>query len=1176
MKWKIVRQIVIMSKFTFLGMLLQICLSGLLLAKETYAQKSIDEVQLRIGARQSSVTDVFRQIEKQTDFRFVYQPQLVRRQATVKIEGESLSLGQALRAVSAQTALSFKRINQTIHVSERPQSQPPAETISEVDLAPIRITGVVTSSEDNQPLPGVSVIVKGTATGTATDVEGRYSIDVEPGAVLRFSFIGFLPFETTVGSAAGTINASLQPDVAQLSEVVVVGYGQRERKDLTGAISQISSKEITKQVAMSPEMAMQGRMPGVFVGNPGSGPTARPEIRIRGVGTLGFNDPLYVVDGIPLYEGGASNTNSRVQDLRGPINVFALINPNDIESISVLKDASATAIYGVRAANGVVLITTKRGNKEGKMQIDLTANYGVQNINKRYDVMNVQEYVDVTREAWRNRPGFVAPAPDIFLFDANHPNYLGNNPQYTNDWINNSLVKNAAIQDYNLSLSGGNQYSNYSVGVGYSDQQDAVFSDRFKRYSLSINSDHKVTPWMTLGESFRVIYSENSQGAGRPNTFSSFVAPWQPFFNPNDPTGYARPSQTVANAFRANGYGTGTSTNFRAIADLNKNERQLMRNIGSVYGEIRPIKGLRIRGTYSVDYMTNTREVFEQDIAALYNHTQGVINPNLGNPYSRRINENINLVGEMLVGYNTSIGKHNIDVILNAMDQRVFWNNTQSSITQRSPVPNWDQRRIEEGWNPADKNNLYERTISGLQGYMGRLSYNYDRKYYLDATIRRDGTSKFGPGYKWGTFPSVAGAWRISSESFMQNISWLSDLKIRAGWGRIGNQEVRDFGFLSLININLKNAFGVNTGEAPGNGVIGDAAALLNFPTPNLTWETVTTSNFGFDSELFNGKVRFTAEYYSRFTDGILQEYPIPALVGFIGNPVINLAQVSNRGFEFEGSFNEKIGEINFNVGFNLTTVRNRVERLFNDIPVGGTGSNRVQVGYPINSIFGYVTDGIFQTQAEVDAFRAGINDAGFMVFKAPGDVRFVDFAGAPAPGAPASQFQSDGPDGVINQFDQTILGKTIPGYFYGLNLGANYKNFDISIFFRGTGDVQRVSTNGLLTLSGAGPNYLRDYLDRWTPERPSSTIPRAIQGDPSGNNRLSDRFVHNAGFLRLQNMQIGYTLAPELLSKIGARTLRLSVTGMNLFVIAPQFPDLDPENITTPTVFTFGLNVGF
>lgn len=1162
-----------MSKYTFIGLVVQLALAGMLLAKESHAQKSIEEIYLRVAAKTYTLGQMFDDLEQKTSFRFVYQSNGLDENQTLTIEASKASLADILRDISMQTGLQFRRVNQTIHVSAAPAVVGSEPAVTEVMPEQVRVSGTVTSADDNAPLPGVSIVLKGTTTGTTTDFNGNYSLSAPADGVLLFSYIGYVAQEVAIGSQT-TINVVMQSDLEQLKEVVVIGYGQRERKDLTGAISQISSKEITKQVTMSPEFAMQGRMPGVFVSNPGSGPTARPNIRIRGVGTLGFNDPLYVVDGVPLYEGGAANADARAQDQRGPINVFALINPNDIESISVLKDASATAIYGVRAANGVVLITTKRG-QEGKMRVDITANYGIQNINKVYDVVSVQEYVDITREAWANRPGFVAGAPDVFLFDPNNPNYLGNSPSYSQDWMDNARVRNAAVQDYNISISGGNKMSNYSVGVGFSNQEDAYYFDRFKRYSVSINSDHKLTKWMTAGQTFRGIYGRNNSANGRPTAFGAFTAPWQPLLDPNDPLGFARPGRLVNNTFRGNGYGTGSATNFLAIDALNENQRDLYRNIASAYLEIKPIKGLRVRGTYSVDYMSNVRELYDDQRQPLYNHTQGVINPNAGNIYGRRINENVNLVGEFLIGYNETFGKHNVDVVLNAMDQRVYWNNSQLAMNQRSPIPSWEQRRIEEGWNPADKGLLYERTQAGLQGYMARASYNFDRRYYLDVTVRRDGSSKFGPGYKWGTFPSVAGAWRISSESFMSGISFISDLKIRAGWGRIGNQEVRDFAYLSLINVNPKVGFGTNPTEAPGNGVIQDAAALLNIPTDDLTWETVTTSNVGFDAELFDGKFRFTAEYYSRLTDDILQTYPVPGLMGFINNPVVNLAQVSNRGFEFEGTFNQNFGEFNLNVGFNLTTTRNRVERLFNDVPVG-SGSGRIQVGHSINSIFGYRTAGIFQSQQEVTDYLATTGDPGFVVFKGPGDVRYVDFAGAPAAGSAPGEFQSIGADGVVNAFDQTVIGKTIPGYFYGLNLGGNYKNFDMSIFFRGVGDVQQSSTLGLLTLVGTGGNFVTDYRNRWTENNPSNTIPRAIQGDPSGNNRFSDRFVHNAGFFRLQNMQVGYTVPNTVLSKVGVSTLRVSVTAMNLFVLAPSFPDLDPENITTPTTFTFGLNLGF
>ncbi len=1179
----------------------------LFLAALIHARASVYSQTVSLNARNSSLEKIFTEIRSQTGYNFLYSSQLLKSTVPVTVSAKA-SLESVLNEIFEKQPLTYTIIDKTIVVRKRPSvkrdpepgpapiepkeinyditwprerklvTELQANRVFEMRKLFQTVRGRVTD-EKGEGLPGVSILVRGTSHGTTSDATGAFVLETAgENAVLVFSFVGYVAQEVPVSNRS-FIEVSMAADIVALGEVVVIGYGQRSRKDLTGAISQITTEEIGKQTSMSPEMAMQGRMPGVFVGNPGSGPTARPEIRIRGVGTLGFNDPLYVIDGIPLTEGGAaataatSGTNARNGDMRGPINVFALINPNDIESISVLKDASATAIYGVRAANGVILITTKRG-KEGKARVDFNVRFGVQNVGKRYDVMGVNEYVDITREAWANRTDYIPGEPDLSLFDPGRPEYLGNSANYSRDWIENAFVKNAPIQDYNVSISGGTKMANYSVGAGYADQQDVVYADRFKRYSLSINTDFKITRWLTMGESFRVIYARNNTAPSRPGYGVSFVAPWQPFYDPSDPSGYARPGRIVNGAFRANGYGTGSMTQFMAQNPLQENRRDLVRNMGSFYAEINPFKGLRLRGTYSVDHSNNIREAFADQRSALYSHVSGIINTNEGNGYSRRINENLNLVGEFLVGYTTNFGNHSIDAIFNAMDQRVYWNNTQMSTTQRSPIPNWDQRRIEEGWAPTDKGLFYERSRYGLQGYMGRLSYDYNKKYYLDVTLRRDGSSRFAPGYNWGTFPSFGAAWRISDEPFMKAVSFISDLKLRGGWGRIGNQETQDFAFLSLINVNPKAAFGTNSAELPGNGAIGDAAALLNFPTPDLTWETNTTYNIGFDAELLQGKFRFSAEYYNRFTDGILQAYPIPALIGFIGNPVINLAQVSNTGFEFEGNFNQTVGDISFNAGFNLTTVRNRVLRLFNDVPVG-SGSGRVQVGHSINSIFGYKTAGIFQSQAEVDAFLATTTDPGFSAFKGAGDIIYTDFAGAPDPGSPPSVFQQQGADGVVNNFDQTVIGKTIPGFYYGLNLGANYKSFDLSLFFRGIGDVQKSSSNGLLSAGGAGGNYLIEYRDRWTPANPSTTIPRAIQGDPSGNNRFSDRFVHSAAFIRLQNVQLGYSIPKELAGRIGFSSARVTATGTNLFVIS-RFPDLDPENITTPSSFIVGLNLGF
>jgi TonB-dependent starch-binding outer membrane protein SusC len=1150
----------------------------LLWANPTRGQK-LDDIKLTIELRQEKLKTLFQKLEKQTQLQFAFNEKEVSAFGPVSIPKGRYSVRELLDLGLKNTPLQYKQLNRSV-VIFRPQAStmPPSPTLLtdriRIESLFRAVTGKVTD-EKGEPLPGVSILVKGTQIGTSTDTKGQFSLDVPPGeGTLILSYIGYVAQEVAIGSRT-YIEVKMAPDVVGLSEVVVIGYGAREKKDLTGAVSQITAEEITRQTAMSPEMAMQGRMAGVFVSNPGSNQTARPNIRIRGVGTLGFNDPLYVIDGIPITEGGAANPAARAQDQRSPINIFSMINPNDIESISVLKDASATAIYGVRASNGVILITTKRG-RSGKPRIDFAASYGIQNINKRYDVLPMEEYVALTREAWTNNTAQVQPPALARFYDPANATYLGNSPQYTDDWVNSGLVRNAGIQDYSLTISGGNEGSNYSIGAGLSSQENAVYYSKFDRYSLTINSDHRIKDWLKLGESLRIVYSKNLNQGGN-GLGSAFVAPWQPLYDPNNTNGlngYAFPGRTIGGAFVAQGYGTGTFNNNLAIAQYNNDTRNLFRNMGSFYAELTPLKGLRLRGTYSVDYYTNVQELYQDAARGLFEATgqQGRPYPQ-GNIFRRRINENLNLVGEFLIGYTRSFKEHNFDLILNAMDQKVYWNNTQNAVDANSPVPSYDQRRIEEGWARESKALLYERTRSGLQGYMARLSYNYNSKYYLDATLRRDGSSKFGPGYKWGTFPSLAVAWRVSSEPFMQNATWLSDFKIRAGWGRIGNQEVRDYAFLANINVNPKVAFGSLPSSGVGNGTIYDAAVLANLPTPNLSWETVTTSNIGFDSELFQRKLTFTAEYYHRLTQGILQTVPVPLTVGALQNPVVNLAEVTNQGIEIQANYNQTFGDFSFNAGLNLTTVKNRVNTIFNGVPSGGSES-RIQQGYPINFIWGYQTNGIFQTPQEVADYLATINDPGFTAQKAPGDVRFVDFSGAPKPDDAAGAFQSATPDGVINAFDQTYLGKTIPGYFYGLNLGGNWKNFDVYLNFRGTGDVQKVFRNGYESAGGGGGNFLVAYRNRWTPENPSTTLPRAIQGDPSGNNRFSDRFVHDAGFLRFQNFQLGYTVKGNLLAKSGLRSFRAYVSAANLFVISP-FPDLDPEDITTPTIFTLGLNLG-
>lgn len=1125
-------------------------------AVDTYAQAT----KLTLQLSDVAIKEVLFQIEEQSEFKFFYNEH-VNVDKKIDVDFKNKTVFGVLDDILEETDIQYRVIGRQIALyAER-------EGFKGLSVQQIPVTGTVKNTT-GEPLPGVTVVIKGSSTGTVTGADGTYSLNALGNDVLLFSFIGMKTQEVAVNNRT-SINIVLAEENIGIEEVVAIGYGTRQKKDLTGAVSQITSEEITKQTSMSPQMSMQGKMAGVYVSNPGSDPNSRPTIRIRGISTLGFNDPLYVVDGIPLTEGGSASTNARTNDQRGTVNVLNMINPNDIESISVLKDASATAIYGVRASNGVILITTKRGS-EGKVKVNLTANFGVQNINRRYDVANMDEYVAWTNEAWANNPALTPDANYKKFYDSTNPNYLGNSPDYTKNWEEAAIVKNAPVQDYNLSITGGNRISNYAVGAGYSSQEDVIWKSSFDRYSFFLNSDHKLNKFFKVGESYRFIYSKAYDNGGS-DLGVALGAPWQPLYDENGPSGLAPTGRTIDGKFLSYGYGGGTRSNFLSNEYYNYQVRNLTRNMGSFYAEFSPFDGLRLKGTFSFDIYTNIREAYAKDERGLFENTRG-IRYVTGDTYGRRLNDNINIVKEFLIGYTKNFGKHHIDLILNAMDQKVQWNNSQLAVNNNSTITSWEQRRIEEGWASADKGVLYERTPSGLQGYMGRLSYNYNSKYYLDVTVRRDGTSKFGPGYKWGTFPSFGAVWRISSEEFMKDIEWLNDLKIRGGWGKTGNQETRDYAFLSVVNYNPKYALG--SGSLPGDGVINAAAVLGDFPIADMSWETVNSTSFAIDAIMFDNKLSLTAEYYYRFTDGILQTINIPLVIGALNNPVVNLAQVENQGFEFQAGFADKIGKIGYNASLNLTTVNNMVKTMYRGQP-STSGNARIEEGYSINYIYGYKTDGIFQTVEDVNAWKATTTDAGKDAYKSPGDIRFVDLYGAPTAEDPEGALKHLAPDGKIDGNDQTYLGKTIPGYYFGINLGADYNNWDLTMNFRGVGDVQMINTEGNQSIGAGGGNFLAAYRDRWTVTNPSTTIPRAANGDPSGNNRISDRHVEDAGFIRLQLLQLGYNFSGNFLEKIGFTSMRCYLSGSNLFVITP-YSGLDPENYTTPTTFSVGVNLNF
>ncbi len=1030
------------------------------------------------------------------------------------------------------------------------------------------VSGKITDGSDGSGLPGVNILVKGSTAGTVTDVEGNYSLSVpESAETLVISSVGYLSEDIDIAGKS-VIDLALFADVKTLEELVVVGYGTKKRKDITSAVSQITTKQIEASVQASPEFALQGTTSGILVQSASGDPNARPNIRIRGVGTLGFNDPLYVVDGVPISEFGAGATafasGGAANDIRGSQNILNLINPSDIASISVLKDAAATAVYGMRASNGVILIETKRG-KDGRTSFNLSARRGVRNIRKTYDVLNTADYTKLLTEEYNNAG---IGLPNFLRSDTT--TYLGNGDTY--DWQSAVQNENALTEDYSFSAQGGNEKANFYFSGAVSNQESTLIYNKLKRYTATLTSDFKITNWLKLGETIRITRSENDDSKGVVGDLNlvaqAFKPAWQPIFDANDPTGFAPVRSTGGDQLWGDING-GTGINHLAVGQIGFNNYNILRNLGSVYAELSPIEGLIFKGTLGVDWNSNKRERIRSK-----KYWRFHVNSNNSTDYLIRDLTNFSVLSEFLTSYTKEINNHNFNVLLNISKQKIGTDWVQTGAV--NPLFE-DPDRV--GLSPSESQageSFKERKI--LTGTLVKLSYNFNSRYYLDASYRRDGSSVFAPGNRFGNFYGVSAAWRISDESFMTDVSWINDLKLRASWGQTGNQETQAFSYLATISLNPRLAT-----ANEGGFLIG--AFQPGFPNPNLSWETSSTTNIGFDGSALSHRLGFSFDYYSRLTNDILQPFPLPVTIGINNSPVVNLAQVSNKGIELQLDWNDKIGDaIEYNFGVNLTTVKNEVEKLTAEAADGRiiqSGFYGTQVGRSIGFIYGYQMDGIFQSQAEVDAWKAQHTDeAGSHDDISPGDVRFADLFGNPSPG----EFRSNTPDGLINANDRTALGKTIPGYFYGFNMGASYKQFDISLQWQGVGDVQKVNQARARGESMNGnANQLASVNDRWTPTNPSNSIPRALRNDAVGNTRFSSRFVEDADYLRLQNIQIGYTFDQNILDKIGLQSLRVYASGNNIALIT-GYSGLDPEvNLFSDTDFNppatswlLGMNLTF
>jgi TonB-dependent starch-binding outer membrane protein SusC len=1129
-----------------------LALSASLLSQSSFGQSfAFNQTRLaqpaseRIGSK--SLKQALSELENRFHVFFIYESRLVEEKKILLNASTSDQLEESMKSLLTPHDLKFEKVKENVYVivssenNERslneikPNSQLLTEPTADLGVnllhtsilarmeyvpvhsnrvADIQVKGKVTS-EDGEPLPGVSVLVKGTSTGTATSADGTYQLTVPETATLVFSFIGYTSEEVAVNNQT-TINVSLQPDIKALSEVVVVAYGTQKRTSVTGAISSVSSKDIVALPVPSVEQSIQGRVPGILVINNGQ-PGDAPLVRMRGISSINYaSGPLYVVDGIPQV---------------GNFNIF---DSRDIESVEVLKDANSAALYGSRATAGVILITTKKGSRDGKMHVNLESYYGVQTAWKQLDLLNTAQYVQYGTALLNNAGQSLPPR-----FGAlNEPIYAGSSQTYaqTNtDW-QDEMFRTAPITHNSLSLHGGNDKSRFYASAGYFKQDGIMLGTGFERANFRINSDHNIGKFFTFGQTLLVAYGNQNQepSAGGRTQLANIIrmTPYIPVTDPNQLGGYRGPSTgpdatDPQNPVRA------------ALQDLSNNKN--VRLLGSVFLEAAIMPWLKYRLNVGVDY--NSSRLYQY--SPIYN--EGANSRPLTNLLDRR-GTYVSPVVTNLLTFDKMFGKHQVNAIaaietqsFNSRNLTLRGNSTSTVIKELSGLTDLSSNQLGTDPNPLDEALLYS--------YIGRLNYEYAGKYLVSGSVRYDQASHFAPGKKSGTFPSIGLGWRISEEGFLKDNPLIAELKIRGSYGSLGNIP-GNYLWQSIITSGTAANF--------AGGSSAQGAYFNQLGNPNLEWEITKMTNIGLDLGLLSNRITFTAEYYSRRSENLILNVPLVPSQGFSNSPIANIGDMTNSGLEFQLGYNKSQGDFKWNVSANLSTVKNTVNKLStanstiqsgNNADYGGFDITRTEAGHPVQSFYGWVTDGIFQSEAEVSAAptqtSGKLEEPGKRT--APGDIRFKDLNN----------------DGVINAADRTYLGSFLPDFLYGLNLSANYKNFDLTLFFQGSQGNKiyngtKVITQGMLRLFNAGT----DVLNAWTPDNSNTNIPRAVSGDPNGNTRTSDRFVEDGSYLRLKNISLGYAVPAASLQSFTKGTLsnaRIYVSAQNLLTFT-KYTAYDPE----------------